>query len=249
MNTFSYEAETYETYRKGFNMKRYEIILWDVDQTLLDFTKSEDYALRYAFEQFKRRIDTETVLLYSKINDSYWKRLEKGEISKERVLKGRFETLFEALSLTEIPVDEFAAVYQKALGSVYFYRDDSFRLIEELKKEFRQYVVTNGVTATQKNKLKLAGFDKLMEDIFISEMLGSPKPNPLFFERCFEKIPNFKKERTLIVGDSLTSDMAGGNAAGIDCCWYNPSGKGNDGTLKIDYEIKNLWEIKDILYG
>lgn len=237
--------------RKGFAMKKYEIILWDVDQTLLDFTKSEDYALRYSFEQFGRKIDTETVLLYSGINEAYWKRLEKGEISKERVLKGRFETLFAELSLTEISVEAFAAVYQKALGSVYFYRDDSFRLVSELNKDFRQFIVTNGVAATQQNKLKLAGFDKLMEDVFISEMLGSPKPSPLFFERCFEKIPGFAKEKTIIVGDSLTSDMAGGNAAGITCCWYHPGGKETDNinTWKIDFEIKNLWEIKDILYG
>lgn len=230
-------------------MKRYEIVLWDVDQTLLDFTKSEDYALRHSFGQFGRTIDTETVRLYSGINDSYWKRLEKGEISKERVLLGRFETLFSRLSITEIKAEEFAAVYHKALGSVYFYRDDSLRLVSELKKDFRQFVVTNGVTATQENRLKLSGLWQRMESVFISEKMGAPKPSLTFFERCFEKIPGFEKEKTIIIGDSLTSDMAGGNAAGITCCWYNPFEKEADSTLSIDYEIKNLWEIKDILYG
>ncbi len=234
-------------------MKKYEIILWDVDQTLLDFTKSEDYALRAAFKKFGRTIDTKTVNLYAGINDSYWKRLERGEISKEEVLRGRFETLFERLQIDGISAEEFAPVYQKALGSVYYYRDDSYLLCCELRRNFRQYVVTNGVTWTQQNKLKLAGFDKVMDGIFISEMLGSPKPSLEFFEECFKQIPDFQKEKTIIIGDSLTSDMLGGNRAQIACCWYNPEGKKlqeeTQIELVVDYEIRNLWEIKDILYG
>lgn len=230
-------------------MKKYEIILWDIDQTLLDFKKSQDYALRYAFSQFQMTIDTETVLLYSEINDSFWKRLEKGEISKQEVLSGRFETLFKQLNIRNIEVGDFGPIYQKALGSVYYYQDDSYRLCEELKRDYRQFAVTNGVTWTQKNKLRLSGFDKLFEKIFISEEIGSPKPNKEFFEKCFEQIPDFKKEKTIIIGDSLTSDMQGGNNAGIACCWYNPDKKEGSSLLRIDYEIKNLWEVKDILNG
>lgn len=228
-------------------MQRYKIILWDVDQTLLDFIKSEDYALRNTFEQFGKQIDSDIVSLYSSINDSYWKRLEKGEVKKQEVLLGRFYTLFECLSIDDIDVREFASAYQKALGSVYFYRDDSYRLCLELKKDYRQYVVTNGVTWTQRNKLRLSGFDKIMDDIFISEEIGSPKPFRDFFDKCFDKIPDFDREKTIIVGDSLTSDMLGGNRAGISCCWYNPEKKEKTNDVFIDYEIKNLWEIKKIL--
>ena len=228
-------------------MRRYEIVLWDVDQTLLDFTKSEDYALRNTFDRFGRQIDSETVALYSGINDSYWKRLEKGEVTKQEVLLGRFYSLFDQLSIENIDVPGFASAYQSALGSVYFYRDDSYRLCLELKKDYRQYVVTNGVTQTQKSKLKLAGFDKIMDDIFISEEIGSPKPYREFFDECFRKIPDFDREKTIIVGDSLTSDMLGGNRAGITCCWYNPKEKEKTENVSIAYEIKNLWEIKKIL--
>lgn len=234
---------------KENEMGKYEFIFWDVDQTLLDFIKSEDYSLRYTFEQFERKIDTETVLLYSQINDSYWKRLEKGEISKQEVLYGRFRTLFEKLGIQDIQLEEFASSYQRALGSVYFFQDDSYKLCEELSKEYRQFVVTNGVTQTQRNKLELSGLDKLMEDVFISETIGVPKPNKIFFEKCFEKIPGFQKEKAIIIGDSLTSDMQGGNNAGIDCCWYNPDKKVKNSGVRIDYEICNLWEIKDILNG
>lgn len=230
-------------------MGKYEIILWDVDQTLLDFKKSMDYALRAVFEKFGLRIDAKAIALYSSINESFWKRFEKGEITKQEVLHGRFSSLFERLSIQNISVEDFASVYQRELGSVYYYKDDSFRLCQELKKDYRQYAVTNGVTWTQQNKLKLAGFDKLMEDIFISEMIGSPKPYKEFFDRCFKKIPDFQREKTIIVGDSLTSDMLGGNRAGIACCWYNPEGQEKTGDVRIDYEIRNLWDVKEVLHG
>lgn len=232
-------------------MGKFEIILWDVDQTLLDFDKSQDYALRHAFGQFGRQIDAGIISRYAAINDSYWKRLEKGEIGKKEVLTGRFQTLFEALSISDIGAEEFGAVYQKALGSVYFYKENSLKLCKELSKEFRQYAVTNGVTWTQQNKLKLSGFDKVLDGIFISEELGCPKPYKEFFDKCFEKIPNFKKEKTILVGDSLTSDMTGGNRAGIACCWYHPENAApcEDTGLRIDFEITSLWEIKKILYS
>lgn len=230
-------------------MKKYSVILWDIDDTLLDFGLSQDYALKHAFRKHGRTIDNETVFLYAGINESYWKRLEKGEISKQEVLYGRFKSLFEAMNITDIDVQDFMPVYQTALGSVYYYRDDSFTLCKELKKDFKQYVVTNGVTWTQENKLSLSGFDKLMDGIFISEQIGSPKPKADFFDACFGKIPGFEREKTIIIGDSLTSDMKGGNNAGITCCWYNPNKLQNNTDVRIDYEIQNLWEVKDILYG
>lgn len=229
------------------SMKHFSTVLWDVDQTLLDFDKSQRWALYESFGSFGREITDDTVALYAEINDSYWKRHERGEITKERLLPGRFETLFQELSITDIPVKEFADFYQKALGSVYFFRDDSFKLCSKLKGQIKQYVITNGVSATQRNKLRLSGLDNIMDGIFVSEEMGYPKPSLLYFEKCFERIPDFQKDKTIIVGDSLTSDIQGANNAGVSCCWYNPEGKENTHGLKIDYEIRNLWELEEIL--
>ena len=107
--------------------------------------------------------------------------------------------------------------------------------------------VTNGVSSTQRKKLRLSGLDQLFDDIFVSEEMGVPKPQLSYFEKCFEQIEDFQKEKTLIVGDSLSSDMQGGNNAGIACCWYNPYKSENDTGLKIDYEIQNLWEVEEII--
>lgn len=229
-------------------MRKYDVLLWDVDQTLLDFGKSQQDALGRSFEKYGRIMDRETLALYVTINDSYWKRHERGEVSKKELLTGRFATLFARTGISDIPVEEFAAFYQKALGEVYYFRDDSYRLCQELKEEgIRQYAVTNGVSSTQRNKLRLSGLDRILDDVFISEEIGEPKPNPLYFEKCFQKIPEFSPKKALLVGDSLSSDIQGGNNAGVHCCWYNPEKKPNDTSLWIDYEIRNLWELKEII--
>lgn len=228
-------------------MKNYEILLWDIDQTLLDFDMSQDYALKFSFHEFGMEADDNIVARYAVINEAYWKRLELGEVTKSELLTGRFDALFLELGVKGISSTDFAPVYQKALGSVYFFKDNAFELCSRLRRKVRQYAVTNGVSGTQRNKIHLSGLDQIFEDIFISEEIGCPKPQLEFFEKCFGKIPDFQREKTIIVGDSLSSDMKGGNNAGISCCWYNPEEKENNTNLKIDYEIRNLWEVEDIL--
>lgn len=228
-------------------MYKYDTILWDVDQTLLDFKQSEAWALRTCFEQLGLEINDEIISLYSQINSSFWKRLELGEITKKEVLLGRFSSLFQVLGIADVGAEDIAPRYQKALGEVYYYRDDSLSLCKRLKGRVRQYIVTNGVASTQRSKLKLSGLLEVMDDIFISEEMDTVKPDVRFFEACFLRIPDFQREKTVIVGDSLSSDMKGGNNAKIACCWYNPEGAFHEPDIKIDYEIKNLWEIEEII--
>lgn len=228
-------------------MHNYDIILWDVDATLLDFKKSQEHALTFCFAKYGHTITQEIAARYDVINDSYWKRLELGEIDKKTVLSGRFIQLFAELDITDIPLEDMQETYQRELGNVYYYLEDSYDLCLSLKGTCRQYIVTNGVASTQRHKLQLAGFDRIMDDIFISEEMGAAKPSPLFFAKCFEKIGAYDKSRMVIVGDSLTSDMRGGSNAGIDTCWYNPRHLKNDTAVHITYEIHTLDEIKTIL--
>ena len=228
-------------------MAKFDTILWDVDQTLLDFKKSEDYAVRYCFRKFGKEASDETVSIYSRINEGFWKRIEKGEINRKDALVQRFEQLFQQIGEQDMDAGAFQKEYAEALGSVYYYLDDSYELVKKLRGKYRQYLVTNGVTLTQMKKLRLSGFDQLTDGIFVSEQIGIPKPHKDFFEKCFSMIPGFCKEKAVIVGDSLSSDMRGGNIAGIATCWYNPAGLKNLSDVKIDYEIRNLNEIWDIL--
>lgn len=229
-------------------MGNYTTILWDLDQTLLDFDRSMDYAIRAVFEQYDLYIDEKIAARYEVINRDHWNRLERGEITKEEVKVGRFRTLLEELGIRHIKPEEIAASYQEALGSVYYYIDGAVEVVTRLRElGYHQYVVTNGVNTTQNSKMKLSGFDKLTDGVFVSELMGYPKPMKGYFDACFALLPEGTREQSILVGDSLTSDMQGANNAGIAACWFNPQGKEKDIAVRIDYEIRHLKELLEIL--
>lgn len=228
-------------------MKKFTTILWDVDGTLLDFLYSQKYAITKCFQTAGRDITEEQIKRYSQINDDYWRRLELGEITKDQLLTGRFATLFEEYKIKDIDLAVFAKEYQEALGSVFSFIDDSLTICKALQEKVRQYVITNGVTATQMNKLKLSGLAEAMDGIFISEQIGTPKPAKEFFDYCLKHIEEKDKSKLLIVGDSLSSDIKGGVLSGIPTCWYRPEGAINDTPYHPDYEISDLHMLYDIL--
>ena len=189
-------------------MGKFTTIFWDLDQTILDFAKSQDYALRYAFRQFGLETEAETVSLYAAINDTYWKRMERGEITKDEVLRGRFVTLFERMGIVDIQPETFGDIYQDALGDVFFFQDEADKLIMQLKERgFCQYIVTNGVNKTQAKKVRLSGLDQMVDGVFVSELIGYPKPRKEYFDACFEQLAGITREECILVGDSITSDM------------------------------------------
>lgn len=229
-------------------MGKYKVILWDLDQTLLNFDRAMDHALRAVFGQYGLEINEEIAARYEAINRSYWLRLESGECSKEQVTVGRFRTLFEEMGIDHVKPEEINADYQRELGSVFFYIEGAKELVTLLKeKGYRQYVVTNGVNATQANKMKRSGLDKIMDGVFVSEVMGYPKPMKEYFDACFAALPDVDREACILVGDSLTSDMRGAENAGITSCWFNPEKKEKDVDVRTDYEIRRLEELIPIL--
>lgn len=228
-------------------MKRFTTILWDMDDTLLDFLYSEKYAITKCFRSVGQEITEEQIARYSQINKGFWKRYELGEVTREQLLSGRFQQLFQEYDIRDIDLKSFQKEYEEALGSVVSHKDDSLTICKSLHGHVRQYVVTNGITATQRNKLKLAGFLETMDDVFVSEEVGTPKPGREFFDHCLERVEEKDLSRILIVGDSLSSDIRGGIQAGIATCWYRPDEAINDTPYKPDYEISDLHMIYEIL--
>ena len=223
-------------------------ILWDVDGTLLDFLAAEKAAVKKLFMAFDLGECTDDMVArYSAINDSYWKRLERGEITKTEVLIGRYRAFFAEVGVDPSLAEAFNAKYQLALGDTVVYRDDSLNLVRSLHGRVKQYVVSNGTIIAQTKKLERSGLGRWMDGIFLSEELGAEKPSPAFFERVFAALPDIRKEDMLIVGDSLTSDMKGGIAAGISTCWYNPQSLPRPADMAIDFEITDLREIYKLL--
>jgi len=225
-----------------------KVILWDIDGTLLSFKLAERAAIRACFEKFGLGELTEEMLAnYSAINASYWKRLELGELTKGQVLRGRFEEFFAAYGLDTGCVDDFNAEYQVRLGETVVFNDNGRELVQRLRGKVKQYAVTNGTLVAQRGKLKNSGLDLLLDGVFISDVVGVEKPGKGFFDAVFAAIGEYEKDEVLIVGDSLTSDIQGGNNAGILCGWYNPGGEPVPEGLRVDYDIRDLNAVEIIL--
>lgn len=223
-------------------------ILWDVDGTLLDFKAAEYAAIKSLFKVFKLGECTDRMVArYSVINDSFWKRLERNEISKRQVLVGRFEQFFGEYGIDTELAPAFNEQYQQSLGDTIVYRDDSLQIVKDLRSRVKQYVVSNGTIAAQTKKLQRSGLGLLMDGAFLSEEIGFEKPNIGFFQEVFRQIGPSDLSSVLIVGDSLTSDMQGGINAGIRTCWYNPDGLPAPRDKKPDFVISNLHQVRDCL--
>lgn len=229
-------------------MGKIKVILWDIDGTLLNFAEAEKAAIRTCFGMFGLGECTDEMLAdYSEINRNYWKRLERGEISKKEVLEGRFREFFAKYNLDVSAAEKFNTQYQVSLGDTVVFYPNGLEVVQALKGKIPQYAVTNGTKIAQDKKLKNSDLIHILDGVFISEMVGVEKPGVGFFEKVFETIGEYDKSEVMIIGDSLTSDIQGGNNVDIVTCWFNPGGKKEETDLRIDYEIRNLDEVLKIV--
>lgn len=226
----------------------YKVLLWDIDGTILDFQASEREGMRACFSHFSLGpLSDEMLKTYSSINHRFWRALERGEMSKPEILIGRFQAFFHLMGINEQLAEAFNREYQLRLGDTVHFLDHAYALLSQLHGKYVQCAVTNGTRLAQERKLKKSGLDHIFDHIFISEDLGFEKPNPGFFDVVFRRLPAYRKQEYLIIGDSLTSDMQGGVNAGIPCCWFNPDRLPNLQHVPIDHEIQSLDELPALL--
>ncbi len=221
-------------------------VLFDLDDTLFDFHKAEKIALTKTLVHFGIDPTEETLALYSTINAAHWKRLELGEISREEVKVGRYRELFKTIGVECDPV-KATAYYESMLAIGHYFMPGAPELLEELYRKYRLYIVSNGTAKVQEGRIGSSGIAKYMDGIFISQILGANKPDKQFFDICFAEIPDFSLGETVIIGDSLSSDIKGGINAGITTVWFNPKRIENDSDIKPDYTIKELSEVPGLL--
>lgn len=221
-------------------------VLFDLDDTLFDFHKAEKIALTKTLVHFGIDPTEETLALYSTINAAHWKRLELGEISREEVKVGRYRELFKTIGVECDPV-KATAYYESMLAIGHYFMPGAPELLKELYGKYRLYIVSNGTAKVQEGRIGSSGIAKYMDGIFISQILGANKPDKQFFDICFAEIPDFSLSETVIIGDSLSSDIKGGINAGITTVWFNPKGIENDSDIKPDYTIKELSEVPGLL--
>lgn len=222
-------------------------ILFDIDGTLLDFLQAEKNAIKKVFAKFELgEFSDDKVQKYSEINLKHWEMLERGEIGKSEVMHLRFVEFLKFLGRDTSLADEINKFYESSIPSTTAYIENADEICADLATKYDLYCVTNGALKVQTERLKKSGLDKLFKGIFISDEIGFEKPSLKFFEPVL-KAANCKKSEIMIIGDSLTSDMKGGNGVGIKCCYYNPCRIPNTTEIKTDYEIASLSEIYNVL--
>ena len=225
---------------------RYDWLLFDADGTLFDYDKAETAALQQAFQTLGVSYQPDYLPAYRRVNSQMWRAFERGEITQTRLKPRRFELLSEAI---DVPLDpaQFSATYLLQLGQNAQLIDGTEAMLQALNGKVNMMLITNGLQAVQRSRFALSPLPAYFADIVISEEVGVAKPAPGIFDIAFEKMGNPARDRVLIIGDSLSSDMAGGINYGIDTCWFNPEGRAQDGLAGITYDIQSLDELLDIV--
>lgn len=228
---------------------KYTTILFDVDNTLLDFDKDEHQALVKTLQDYSVPVTDENIRTYVNINKGLWKKIETGEITKPILKRTRFKLFFDAIGFKcdeePLTVNEH---YLSLLGEGGNTLPGAVELCKELKNEgYDLYIVTNGVAATQAKRLTKAGLLPYFTEVFVSETVGYQKPKKEYFDYVLNTVKEKDKSRILLIGDSLSSDIQGAMNVGLPCCWLNLFGDVAGEKYKPDYIIENISEVKNIL--
>lgn len=227
-------------------MKKYTTLLFDVDDTLLDFKRAEAESIKYLLKYKNVEPTDELVQLYSQINGDLWRQFELDKVTREELQLLRFERLFLELGMS-VDTLECSQIYRKKLNESAYLMEGARQLLDSLYGKYKMYIITNGLAKTQHSRLALSDLNKYFDYIFISEEIGYNKPKKGFFDKVYEIIPEKDKSKMLIIGDSLTTDVAGGNNECIDVCWFNFNKKPIPVGYQFDYIINSLGELTKLL--
>lgn len=227
----------------------YEIVLLDLDLTLFDFDTSETRAFADCMAVVGVDDDETRRILprYREINAALWSAVERGELTPSVAGRRRFEQLLDELGIAEGDPVELGDVFQAGLGLHGELYEGAADVLDALAKRSRLALVTNGLTSVQRAKVQRLGLHDWFETIVISDEVGVAKPDPAMFELALGRLGASRSDAAVMVGDSLTSDVAGANAAAIASCWLNRGGTTAPPGLRVDHEIGALSELVEWL--
>jgi YjjG family noncanonical pyrimidine nucleotidase len=223
----------------------YTTLLFDLDHTLLDSDSSEDLAFEAALRAAGVEHPARHRADYDRINRALWAAVEEGSITPDHVRTARFEQLLATAGLDIDPVglaDEFVAGLGR-FGELYPGARD---VLAALTERASLALVTNGLSEVQRTRIARLDLERYFDAVVISAEVGVAKPAPGIFDLAFAELGQPARASTLMVGDSLTSDVRGGAAYGIATCWYNPHRRSAGTADRIDHEIAQLDELLDV---
>ncbi len=220
-------------------LQNYDTILFDADRTLFDTAACEKTALKAVLKTLGAPFSEDMPQIYSQINEALWQKIETGEVSRSFVQTERWRKFLELFHLSCDPM-KINELYLSFFSRCHFLMPNAEEVCRALCKRKKLYIITNGTSHVQRERFANSPLSFYFLDFFISDDIGIPKPQWGFFYYVLTHIKSTKRERILIVGDSLTSDIQGGNNAKIDTCWYNPLHLPNETGASCTFEIDAL---------
>ena len=225
---------------------KYNNILFDADGTLFDFKLAEYTALSDTLAHFGLPDNPDVHQKYSAANAEQWTLLEKKLIKRDELRINRFRNFCGKAGFSEDP-QKMADFYENSLSHKGFLIEGVIDICKRLSKYCDLYIITNGFRHIQTGRFAASPLLPFFKQVFISQDVGVEKPDPRFFAFVEDHIPGFQKQTALVVGDSLSSDIAGGLQYGLDSCWFNPAGVTPPEAMKINYTISSLSELQKIV--
>ena len=221
-------------------------VFLDIDNTLLDFHLNAYYALVDAFDECGLKFEKEYFDTFLKINNELWENIEKKVITRAELKVIRFQLVLKALNLTgdSAKIEE---LFRKKLYENAYAIDGAMDILKYLGGKYRVFAASNAIENQQIARLKKANMYDLFEKLFISEGIGHDKPSKEFFDFCFDSVGDIKPNEAVMIGDSLTADIKGGKDYGLTTVWFNRDGKINPEPKFVDFEVKRLEDIKNVL--
>ena len=229
-----------------------KVVLFDIDNTLLSFDEYVKESMRSGFEKFEIGTYEEGMFsVFNEINTGLWRLIEKGELDFEELQKKRWNMIFARLGISADGI-AFEKYFRECLFESAIVEDGAIELIKYLHRKYILCVASNGPYRQQVNRLKISGMLPYFSEVFVSEKIGSSKPSEKFFSACIDRLHTKTKQEILpcemmMIGDSLSSDMAGGIQAGMQTCFYNPNKKDVPLGMHLTYNVSSLREIANIL--
>jgi 2-haloacid dehalogenase len=226
---------------------RYRWLIFDADGTLFDFHRGETVALQETTDRYGISYSLHMHDAYAVISAELWGRFERGEMPLKQLRVMRFERLFSDLGIGVEP-EPFNDDFMATLGRQTQLLDGAQDVVRNLSSRFRLLLATNGIAVVQRARFSRSSIRRYFDDVVISDEIGVAKPQPEYMDEAFSRMGNPPKSEVLMIGDSLSSDVAAGANYGIDTCWFNPRGLPLDGFPKPTYTIADLSEIDTVVY-